>query len=290
MGELASLGAAVSWAIAICLYARWGYGITAWGLNLFKCAVALAGLLLVLIATVEWPSDPRVIASLSLSGFLGIAVGDTASYGALQHLGPLASAAGVCLGPPFAAVLGYLLLGETLEPLESAGIVLTLIGVLGVLLGTERAVERPYAIPLSSRWRGIAWLLLSGAGHAAGVVAGRHGMQQTDVLLGTTIRLVPATLFLLALCRWKGHGLWLGASDRRRLGYLLLAAVTGSFIGLTLMSIGLKLTKAGVAAALYSTYPIWVVPISRFVLGERVPWRAAAFTCLACLGCALILA
>ena len=62
---------------------------------------------------------------------------------------------------------------------------------------------------------------------------------------------------------------------------LSLAAFAGTFLGVLLMSFGAKYAKAGVAAALTSTYPVWIVPIAKFILKERVSWQSAVCTALA---------
>ena len=58
----------------------------------------------------------------------------------------------------------------------------------------------------------------------------------------------------------------------------------GTYLGLMLMSLGTKYTKAGVGAALSSTYPIWVIPMARVLIGERSNWRSLVFTVFAVLG------
>ncbi len=288
-GEAASLGAALSWAIALCTYRRWGYGISPWGLNLSKNIVGLVGLsLLLLILRPPLDAGPLVYLSLFVSGLAGIALGDTAAYSVLRHLGAPAAAAGVCLGPPLSAILAFLFLGETLSARELLGIVLTVVGVSGSLFCTPKAgIRRDDTFVPSKSW-GIFWLSLSGLGHAVGVVLSRYGMPKVDALWGTGIRLVPAQLFLIVLCWYRPSGvagLW---KNKRRLGILSAAATIGTFLGLILMSLGLKYSKAGVSTALMSTYPLWVVPIAHYFLGERIKKGIFFFTVIACVGCAVI--
>ena len=77
----------------------------------------------------------------------------------------------------------------------------------------------------------------------------------------------------------------------QRFAFLLLAAVTGAYVGLVLMSLGLKYSKAGVATAILGTYPIWVVPVAHFYLGEKTRPQTTIWIVLASLGiCFLVLA
>ncbi len=288
-GEIASLGAALVWAVALSMYRRYGYGVKPWGLNLFKNWVGLAGIVLLLLVTQPvWPTDPSIYLALTLSGLAGITLGDTAGYSVLRHLGAPAAAASVCLGPPLSAMLAFFFLGESLSTQELMGMSLTVLGVGGALLYTQPASVRANDTFVPSRRWGIFWLVLGGLGHSVGVVLSRYGMPHVDSYLGTFLRLLPAQLFLLGVRYFQPSGIRGLARDRKRLGLLIGTAMVGTFLGLILMSVGLKYSKAGIATALMSTYPLWVVPIAHFMLGERVRWEAFVFTVVACLGCVLI--
>ena len=54
------------------------------------------------------------------------------------------------------------------------------------------------------------------------------------------------------------------------------------------MSFGAKYAKAGIAAALTSTYPVWIVPIAKYLLGEKVTWQGAVCTLFAVAGIILM--
>ncbi len=288
-GELASLGAAFSWAVALCLFRRWSYGITPWGINLFKNYVGLVGLVgLLVLFRPPLPSATGIYVSLLLSGLMGIALGDTAAYAVLRHLGAPAASATVCLGPPLSALLAYLFLGETLRGHELLGIVVTVSGVAGALFFTAHASVREDDGFKPSKKIGIVWMGLSGVGHAVGVVLSRYGMPHVDPFMGTFLRLFPAQVFLIVFCLYRPSRLDSLLTDKPRFKILTATATLGTFIGLILMSIGLKYSKAGVATALLSTYPVWVLPISHHFLRERVRWQSFVFTLVACVGCVII--
>lgn len=288
-GELASLGAALSWAIALCLYRRWGYGVASWGLNLLKNYVGLAGLtLLLLIFRPPFPVAFSIYLSLCLSGLLGIALGDTAAYAVLRHLGAPAASATVCLGPPLSALLAFLFLGETLTAREMLGISITVAGVAGTLFYTSHAKVRADETFTPSKKIGAIWMVLSGTGHAVGAVLSRYGLPHVDPFVGTFLRLLPAQVFLIVFCFYRPSRLGTLKQDPTRLRILVGTGVLGTFLGLILMSIGLKFSKAGVATALLSTYPVWVLPIAHHFLKEPVRWQSWAFTLMAVIGCATI--
>jgi len=169
------------------------------------------------------------------------------------------------------------------------GMALTVFGVGGTLFFTPRAAVRAQDTAfVPSRTLGIFWLVLAGLGHSVGVVLSRYGMPHVDSFLGTFLRLLPAQLFLIGFRYFMPSGMRTLFKDRSRLLILTGTAAMGTFVGLILMSIGLKYSKAGVATALMSTYPLWVVPIAHHFLGEKVNWQSFLFTAIACAGCAII--
>jgi drug/metabolite transporter (DMT)-like permease len=63
-----------------------------------------------------------------------------------------------------------------------------------------------------------------------------------------------------------------------------LATAVGTAGGIYLMVYGLQHTYAAVAATLTSTSPLFVLPLARFVLKERISARAVAGAAAAVLG------
>lgn len=285
VGELACLGAALSWAVSICLYRRYAGGIPAYAITITKNLVALAGLAALLVVfhpTV--PTDLAVWTSLGLSGLFGVALSDTAALAALKRLGAPLSAVGMCLGPPLASLVAWMTLGETMSARELGGAAVTVLSVAGVLYFTNRGLREREDHSRHEVALGILFIVLSGVFHSIGAVLGRYGLQRSDVIFGTVLRLGPATLFLLplALRDRASLGGWLG--DRRRAVFLVLAALVGTFVGLLFMSAGLKFAKTGVATAILATYPIWVLPLAHRWLREPVSRSVLVCAALAIAG------
>src|SRR5690606_1006007 len=112
---------------------------------------------------------------------------------------------------------------------------------------------------------GILLGLVAAVTQAIGLVLARDALQEIEVLLGTLIRITPALIILLLLRRQSGdyRRHWkLLLTDKKSFYALFIAAFTGTFIGLIFGAAGSKYAKAGVTAALTSTYPIWVIPIA----------------------------
>lgn len=287
VGEISSLVAALCWAVGTCLFTAAGHGIPAIALNLFKGTLAVIFLVAtVIIIAAPFPVDPRVFFWLAISGIVGIALGDTAFFIGLPRIGAQATSAGLCLSAPLTALAALVILGERLTGREVLGLGLTVIAVTMVLLS---AAPAPHRGSVSSRDRllGIAAAVASPLFHALGVVAARPVLAGTDPILATTIRVVPAVAVLALFMPWKRDASRVFSAmteSKRRAATLLAASFFAAVLGWAFMTIGVKYAKAGVSVALSSTFPIWVLPMARIGLGEKIGWNAIAGTLIAVAG------
>jgi drug/metabolite transporter (DMT)-like permease len=291
-GEYASLGAALVWACAVTAYRYWGRDVRSQTLNLLKSLVAFVCLSIsVAILRPPFPAGGRVCLELMLSGIVGLAIGDTAFFAALRRLGAQGAACGSCLSPPFSAAIAVVYLGETLSLKETAGVAVAVTALAGVLYFGRRGTTHLASLSTGAIVAGVLFVVISALANAIGLVIARNALQEADVLWGTLIRTAPALLVLAALrgLRRGRHSLRLHAASWRQVGILAVVSFWGTFVGLLLYTVGMKYAKAGLAAALTSTVPLWVVPIARILLKERMNWQCVVFTLLAVAGIALML-
>lgn len=288
-GEVAALGAAFVWSGSMTAFRYYGAGFPAKEANFFKNSIAFVCLAFVLLVSgAAWPNlRAETWAWLSLSGFIGIAVGDTAFFAALSRLNTQLTAVSQCLSPVTAAILAWAWLGERLGWNEIAGITLTLGAVAGAILlgGHMRHIAR------RDLFAGLAFALLSAVSNGAGIVIARNAFREVDPVTGTFIRVGAALLILVPQCfAQRSPGFTYRSLFRpvsKGVG-LTASAFAGAFLGLLLMSVGIKYAKAGVAAALSLTYPIWILPLSRIFLGERTTVAGVLCIVLAVFGVALM--
>lgn len=134
-GEFAALSAAFLWALSSIVYTRLGGRIAPLQLNLIKGVIAIVLILLTLVVRGELlvSTDAGRFFMLALSGVLGIGIGDTAYFAALNSIGPRRTLLMETLSPAFVAVLAGLFLQEKLVSTAWMGILLTLFGVVWVI-------------------------------------------------------------------------------------------------------------------------------------------------------------
>jgi drug/metabolite transporter (DMT)-like permease len=288
MGEIAALGAAFVWAISSTIWQRVGQQIPAVVLNLLKGAIALFMLLAtVLILGTSLPSvNPHILALLLISGALGIGIGDTAFFIVLKYLGARRTLLLETLSPPLTALFSLIFLQEKLSPIACIGILLTISGVAWVI--AERTAET--TLPSKHLWQGLAISLLGQTSHAAGAVLSRAAFTQIDIdpLWTAALRLSGGIAVMLCLLNPTNLDTFQQLKAPKILGAIILAAFLGTYLGIFLQQTGLKYAPAGIAQALSSTSPLFILPLA-VLAGEKVSLRAVVGVVAAIGGIALLL-
>ncbi len=285
-GEVASLGAAMAWAIGLTLYRADTRATGARQVNQFKNLLGSWLFLLTALIVGVSPLSVRDQVYLAVSGVLGLAIGDSLLFKALALLGPHRAALSACLAPVFTGVAGWIFLGEALSLEQCAGIPLVVGGVALVLYGYG-AQDPDARAPLKGMLYGTGFAVC----HSAGVLLAKEGMYNAGPLAGSALRLTAAAVALVFFSLWRRD---LYSSLRpllrpRSLRRLLPAVLIGTFAGIWMMQAGIKWAPSAVANALHSTTPLFTLPIAFLVLRERVGPAAVVGSLVAVGGVALLL-
>lgn len=291
MGELAALSAAGLWAASSVIYRRLGVRIPPLKLNFYKGIIAIAfiGLTLVWQQTSLVNLSSVTVILLSISGAVGIGLGDTAYFAALNNLGARRTLLLETLSPPMGAFLAFISIGEQLAVTSWCGILVTLLGIVWVI--SERT-----ASSVSTRNNmgvGIIWGVLAAIAQASGAVISRIALLQSDIspLASSLIRIVAGVLILFPLLilsstrssqsstSWRLSG--------RSLAIVAIAAWGGTYLGIWLQQISLRFSPTGIAQTLLATSPLFVIPMVA-LLGEKITWRSVLGAAIALGGIALL--
>ncbi len=290
-GEILALTVAFLWAMASLIYTKVGETVPAFDLNLLKGILAVGMLVITLLVRFTLPVGVpfKGFGLLSISGIVGIAMGDTAYLQALQAIGPRKSTLIKLLSAPSTSLIAFTFLGETLSLRMVAGILLTLFGV-GLVLS-----ERPNGVQAQPGriWKGVALALFAAVSEAVGVVLSRAALTETsiDPLWSAFFRLFAAViaLFLWIFLTRRPAGAWIRQKpDARMWAILPVGVFMGTFIGIWLQQVALKLTAAGIAQTLMATSPLFVLLAVVLFAKERATWRAFIGVVLAIAGVGLI--
>ena len=309
IGELAALTAALLWAISSVIYSRLGLKIPPLQLNFYKGIIAIA--LIIITLFIQGAAFTNLsfstIALLTFSGIIGIGLGDTAYFAALNSLGARRTLLLETSSPPMGALLALIFIGEQLSTSVWCGILLTIIGIAWVIS------ERNPVDNISVSGQGIIWGILAAIAQATGAVISRFALLQSDIspLQSTLIRLVGGTIIVTGLLflpvakqtevKWQLSGRSLGIIARQFVAVkqfvggvpplketaepfrevpsvvetveVAIAAMMSTYLGIWLQQTSLKFAPTGIAQTFLATSPLFILPIVA-LQGERISLRA----------------
>jgi len=225
---------------------------------------------------------------LSLSGLLGLTIGDTAFFAALNRLGPRRTLLMSALTPAVTAIIAIPVLTESLDWSILVGMGLTMFGVVWVIM--ERSgTGVPRSETSATLKAGVLFALVNVTCQASGNVLTKLGAGDSSALEISIVRLLVGIVGLLAVIVFRPN-LMDGVRAWKSRELVLLAASTflGTYLGIWLMNAGLKYAHTAVATTLNSTSPIFILPLAYFVLKEKITLRAALGALIATFGVAIL--
>lgn len=294
VGELAALITSVCWAFTGVFFTVSGRRVGSQTVNLARLALALIILSVAHRLTdgawLPWQAEPYRWGWLTLSGVIGLTLGDASLFQALVYIGPRLSTLLMATVPLQSTILAWVLLGQRLEAMDLLAVPLTTAGVAWVVM--ERRSENGSA-SRGPKFRVGVLLGLGGAlGQALGLITSRLGLEgDFSPISATLIRMLAATAALWGVSLLSGGGRRALASlraDRRALVIILGGTLVGPVLGVTLSLAAIQRAPIGIASTLMSLTPIAILPLVYFFFGERVSLSALSGTVVALAGVALI--
>lgn len=222
---------------------------------------------------------------LALSSLFGIIIASTTYLAAIYTAGPRMTALLFSLTAPFAVLLGYVFLDETLNLRQGVGIACVLAGVLLALGGRSSARAKA-----SVSWIGIGFGVVTAFGQALGSLAARPAMASgVEPFSAMAVRSGVAALFFLLLMFVPHPALKPAAHiTRRSLGFAVGSAFFGVGLGMSLLMAALALGSVGIVSTLSSMTPVVILPMVWARTGNVPPASAWIGAALAVLGTGLI--
>ena len=292
IGQLAALVAAFLWATSSFIYSFVGQKIPPLQLNFLK------GIIAIFLILMTFGIQPPRIGSialmpalmLALSGVIGIGLGDTAFFLALNNLGVRKTLLLETVAPPLSAFLGFILIGEIISPQLWLGIVLILFGVIWVIWErSERNLVVEYRI-------GLIWVMLAAISQSLGAVLSRMALLNSEInpLESSLIRLMAGSAIALFLSlipifsAEKSLTATIKSLPARTILIIFLASFGGTYLGIWLQQISFKYTSIGIAQTLLATSPLFSLVIA-LVRKEKVTLRSFLGVTLAIVGIGFLL-
>lgn len=266
IGAVAALGSAASWALGSVLFRQLGDHLPPVALTFAKgiTSVVLLGIAVTAIGFESIGENAWLL--LILSGLLGIALGDTLFFLALNNLGAHAVVILFTLGQVLTVMLAVFWLGEQPEPLDWAGIGLVLMGVTAVMWTRIGGEEGRTGLV------GILYGLLSVIAMAVSIIIAKEALATTGSVQATFIRMVAGTVGIFLFGQATGQIVsGLNALRQPRFfGFFLLSVVVVTFGGFWLSLVAIAHLDVSIANTLNATEPLFVLPLAAFLLKEKI--------------------
>lgn len=293
LGEFAALFTSFCWALSAVGFGKATEQLGSQVTNRLRVALAFAALLVINGLLYGQPIPLHAGLErwgwLTLSGIVGLAVGDAFLFKSYQCVGPRLGLLLLSLAPVFGAGIAWGLFGETLNWLQLAGIAVTLGGISWVVIVSPGdSAENAACAP----GRGIFYGVLAALGQAAGLVLSRQGMGgDFSPFAATLMRMLAALVSLWGLALLQGQAVKTVQTVRQKpagLRWAIFGAFFGPVIGISASLLAIQHTNIGVASTLMALPPVVMLPISHFFYKEKLSTPAILGTLVAIGGVALL--
>jgi drug/metabolite transporter (DMT)-like permease len=275
LGLTAGLLAAFSWAVAAVIFRQLGVRLHPLVLNLYKGVIASVALVLVLTiwGGVLQPVPLKPFLLLLFSGMLGIGVGDSAFFAALNRLGERQTVLiAETVAPLITIMLALLLFQEFISLPAWLGIIAILSGVYLVIRGRSNSSGPPQKHLLA----GVTYGLVAAICQAVGGIMSKGAFRLYDIdpVWSSLVRLLGGLLLVAVLIPLLRQNYFpVSARSKRVWRFVLLATLIGTFGGIIFQQTAYKFTYTGLAQTMIATSSIFVMLIA-LVKGERISPRA----------------
>jgi drug/metabolite transporter (DMT)-like permease len=292
IGEIAALLTSLAFAVTSSMFTLAGRQVGSAVVNRARLILAVILLslthLLFLGSLFPLNAEPQRWFWLSLSGIVGLVLGDAFLFQAFVWIGPRLSMLMMSLAPVISTLVAWIFLDEVLSWMQLLGIGLTLSGIAWVILegnGKQKEANRDYI-------RGILFGLGAATGQALGLVLSKNGLYgDFSPISANLIRMLTATIVLWAITFFQRKAISTFErlkSNRRSMLLIFAGVVAGPFLGVSLSLFAIQKTAIGIASTLMALTPVFLLPISHTFFKERFGWGAIAGTFVAVAGVALL--
>lgn len=281
--ELAAIGTATCWALTSLISSGPVSHLGALAFNRLRQVFVALLLAVFVAASGAWSQlSADTILPLALSGLFGIFGGDTLLFATLHRVGPRRSGVLFALNAPITALLGFVVLGESLSPTALFGIALTVAGVLlAIVFGKRRDQLHVWERVKGPLWIGVCLGLGAATCQAVGSILARPVMASgIDPFLASMVRVGVAALCLSALVALPVPAVKPRAPLTPKVAALTaLTGFLGLGVGMTLLLFALSGGDVGIVSTLSATSPVIILPMLWARTGERpagAAWIGAA--------------
>ena len=295
VGSMIGLLGAALYGLSVVIYKSQSEGIRPIAISSIKMWVALPFMTLMVllfpgIDSVFLPFAPVIILGISVT--LGAVIGDTIYLWSQERIG-VSYAFPISMSFP---IITYFLTVFFLdEPPVLSRLAGAIVAVIGVILISNEQNQNPDSEHLShdkpnrnlDLW-GIAGALMTAILYAVGTVLLQVGIEGVDPISGSFIRVLFGSIAfipIVAIASLTG----MKVPTKRATVRVIIAGFFGMAIGSLLYVVAVAMVGAAIMSVLSSTAPLFAIPVSIFILKERLTRIAVLGITLTLIGIILVI-
>lgn len=280
LGEIISLLTAICWTGTALAFQQASRKAGSLSVNIIRLLIAFAIYAVVSFFTrgLFFPTDASTFnwVWLGLSGLVGFVFGDYFLFKSYEHISARISMLVFSLNPPFAALISWLILGESMQLKSIFAMIVTLGGIILVVTQKQQQddihANKRKKIEFSFQTKGLLFALLGTIGQSTGLVLSKYGMTDYDVFAATQIRIITGAVGFIVLItlikRWPK--VKIAASNAYAMKFIVIGAFFGPFIGVYLSLLSVKYTSIGIASTIMAIIPVLIIPPAVLLYKEKV--------------------
>ena len=272
LGEILSLGSAITWGISVSLFKIIGNSVSPYILNPLKNTIGT----ILFVLTVLLISDVSAINNLStdeslilaLSGIIGITIADVLFLISLNILGTSRSAIINTIYSPMVIMLAYFILDESLTFADVIGGLMILLSILYLSFNQEKS-------NINNLTKGLLIGILAYSLMALGIIMVKPILNRFSDSIEMQLwiivfRLIPGTLLSYVTMSFmiKKKEIILQLSNKKIWPIILLGSFLGTYVGFAMWVIGMAKTSASIASILNQTSTIFIAFFGWLILKE----------------------
>ena len=284
--------AALCWAVASLISAdvtRKIGGLAFNRLRLFFVSIMLIGYTFYLDT---WNTiNHEFLFTILFSGIIGIFLGDTLLFIALQKIGPRRNNILFSLAAPFTVILNIIFLNEIMSTINLIGCIIVFFGVVvAIAYGNSKDKNHRWEVVEGNIYLGISLGIGAALCQAIGLIMMKPILTMgADPIASAALRTAISFVFL-AFTFFLNYKIFNTKTNLsvKIVGQSILSGFLGMALGMSLLLIALKYADAGIVATLSSTSPIMILFLI-WLLTKKIPTIGAWIgTVLAIIGSGLI--
>ena len=229
--------------------------------------------------------------TILLSGIIGVFLGDTLLFIALQKIGPRRNNILFSLAAPFTVILNIIFLHQIMSLINLIGCFVVFFGVVvAIAYGNSRDKSHRWEVVEGNIYFGIFFGIVAALCQAIGLIIMKPILSMgADPIASASLRTAISFIFL-SLTFFLNFNIFnqKGSLTIKIIGQSIISGFLGMALGMSLLLIALQKADAGIVATLSSTSPIMILLLI-WLITKKIPTIGAWIgTILAIIGSGLI--